>query len=157
MDETIERNLRKSIEMAWKARDKGNHPFGAVLADENGVVLLEGENSVVTGRDITGHAETNLVRDACKVYDQDYLSKCTLFASTEPCPMCAGAIYWSGIGKVVFGLSQRGFYQGVLGGTDGEGLLLSCKEVFARGEREIKVIGPVLEEEAGQVHEGYWK
>lgn len=155
--ETIERNLRLSFEVAMRAREKGNHPFGAVLADENGTILLEGENTVVTGRDITGHAETNLVRDANKSFDQEYLSKCTLYASTEPCPMCAGAIYWSGIGRVVFGLSQAGLYQGVLGGSGEGGFQLSCEEVFSYGERDIEVAGPMLEEEASLVHEGFWE
>ncbi|MHA2427779.1 MAG: nucleoside deaminase, partial [Candidatus Hermodarchaeia archaeon] len=105
---------------------------------------------------ITGHAETNLVRQAAKRFDPDFLTKCTLYASTEPCPMCAGAIYWSGIGRVVFGLSQAGLYQGVLGGDEGEGFLLTCREVFSHGEHEIAVLGPMLEEEASLVHEGFW-
>lgn len=156
IDGTIEKNLRRSIEAARSAREKGNHPFGAVLVDESGEVLLEAENNVVTGSDITGHAETNLIREASKQFDQETLSKCTLYASTEPCPMCAGAIYWSGIGRVVFGLSQAGLYQGVLGGDEGEGFLLTCREVFSHGEREIAVVGPMLEEEASLVHEGFW-
>lgn len=155
MKSIMEKHLRRSFELAMSAREKGNHPFGAILADEDGAILLEGENTVVTGDDITGHAETNLVQDACKLYDQEYLSKCTLYASTEPCPMCAGAIYWSGIGRVVFGLSQGGLYQGVLGLPEGEGFLLSCEEVFARGVRKVEVIGPLLEEEASEVFEGF--
>jgi tRNA(Arg) A34 adenosine deaminase TadA len=156
MDETIESNLRVSFDVATRAREKGNHPFGAVLVDENGVVALEGENNVVTGMDITGHAETNLVREACKKFDQGFLAKCTLYASTEPCPMCAGAIYWSGIRKVVYGLSQDKFYSGVLGGVEGEGFRLACEDVLSHGEHEVAVIGPLLEEEASKVHEGFW-
>lgn len=156
MDSTIENNLRVSFEAAMRAREKGNHPFGAVLVDENGVVALEGENNVVTGMDITGHAETNLVREACKKFDQGFLAKCTLYASTEPCPMCAGAIYWSGIRKVVYGLSQDKFYSGVLGGVEGEGFRLACEDVLSHGEHEVAVIGPLLEQEASKVHEGFW-
>lgn len=156
MDSTIENNLRVSFEAAMRAREKGNHPFGAVLVDENGVVVLEGENNVVTGMDITGHAETNLVREACKKFDQGFLAKCTLYASTEPCPMCAGAIYWSGIRKVVYGLSQDKFYSGVLGGVEGDGFRLACEDVLSHGEHEVAVIGPLLEEEASKVHEGFW-
>ena len=156
MDETIENNLRVSFEAAMRAREKGNHPFGAVLADENGVVVLEGENNVVTGMDITGHAETNLVREASKKFDQEFLAKCTLYASTEPCPMCAGAIYWSGIRKVVYGLSQDQFYSGVLGGVEGSGFRLACEDVLSHGEHEVVVIGPLLEAEASKVHAGFW-
>ena len=71
--------------------------------------------------------------------------------------MCAGAIYWSGIGRVVFGLSQGGLYHALLGGGENDGFLLSCEEVLRRGDRKIEVIGPILEEEAGEVHEGFWK
>ena len=156
MDSTIENNLRVSFEAAMRAREKGNHPFGAVLVDENGVVVLEGENNVVTEMDITGHAETNLVREACKKFDQGFLAKCTLYASTEPCPMCAGAIYWSGIRKVVYGLSQDKFYSGVLGGVEGDGFRLACEDVLSHGEHGVAVIGPLLEEEASKVHEGFW-
>jgi tRNA(Arg) A34 adenosine deaminase TadA len=156
MDETNKNNLRKSFEAAMRAREKGNHPFGAVLVDENGVVALEGENNVVTGMDITGHAETNLVREASKKFDQEFLARCTLYASTEPCPMCAGAIYWSGIRKVVYGLSQDKFYSGVLGGVEGDGFRLACEDVLSHGEHEVAVIGPLLEQEASKVHEGFW-
>ncbi len=156
MDEMIEKNLRVSFDAAMRVREKGNHPFGAVLVDENGVVVLEGENNVVTGMDITGHAETNLVREACKKFDQGFLAKCTLYASTEPCPMCAGAIYWSGIRKVVYGLSQDKFYSGVLGGVEGDGIRLACEDVLSHGGHEVAVIGPLFEGEASKVHEGFW-
>ncbi len=156
MDETIELNLRNSFELAMRTREKGNHPFGAVLADESGKIVLEGENNVVTEGDITGHAETNLVREACRKFDDEFLSKCTLYASTEPCPMCSGAIYWSGIRKVVYGLSQDQFYSGVLGGVGGDGFRLACEDVLSHGEHEVAVIGPMLEEEASKVHEGFW-
>jgi tRNA(Arg) A34 adenosine deaminase TadA len=55
-----------------------------------GTILLEAENTVVTDRNSTGHAETNLICMASKTYDPDFLAKCTLYTSTEPCPMCAG-------------------------------------------------------------------
>jgi tRNA(Arg) A34 adenosine deaminase TadA len=156
MNESIERNLRRSFEVARQARDMGNDPFGAVLADASGKVLLEGENTIVTRLDITGHAETNLVREASKRFDESTLANCTLYASSEPCPMCAGAIYWSGIGRVVYGLSQKELYQGVQGKPVGAGFLLSFKDVIAHADRAIEVIGPLLEAEAREVHEGFW-
>ncbi len=102
--------LRITFDIANQAREKGNHPFGALLVDETGRVILEAENTVVTSQDCTGHAETNLVRIASKKYDSDFLAKCTLYASTEPCPMCSGAIFWSNIRRVVFGLSGENLY-----------------------------------------------
>jgi tRNA(Arg) A34 adenosine deaminase TadA len=147
--------LRRAFELASEARAGGNHPFGALLVGPDGTVLAEALNSRVTGRDATGHAETNLVRLAGQV-DAD-LAGCTLYTSTEPCAMCAGAIYWSGIGRVVFGLSEADLL--VITGTgnpDNPTLALPCREVFARGQRVLVVDGPALEAEARTVHDGFW-
>src|SRR5215208_1192535 len=92
-------HLKTSISVAWQARENGNHPFGAVLVDERNRVVLQAENTVVTGRDATGHAETNLVRLATQQFLPEQLMHYTLYSSTEPCAMCAGAIYWSEIGR----------------------------------------------------------
>jgi tRNA(Arg) A34 adenosine deaminase TadA len=145
--------LRKAFEIAEMAKAHGNHPFGALLVDGEGNIVLEAENTVLTDKDCTHHAETNLVSEACGQFSQDFLAGCTLYANTEPCPMCAGAIYWGKIGRVVFGLSQAGLYA-ISGGDDR--FILSCREVFSKGVRQIEVVGPLLEAEAGKVHEGFW-
>ena len=147
--------LRLAMDVARRAREHGNHPFGAVLADEQGHVLLEAENTVTTDNDCTGHAELNLMRMASQQYSFKVLSRCTLYASTEPCPMCAGSIFWGGVGRVVYALSEEELY--ALTGDSPHKLLLSCRDVFARGGRPIEVVGPTLEKEARQVHEGFWK
>jgi tRNA(Arg) A34 adenosine deaminase TadA len=146
--------LRSAITLARRSREHGNHPFGAVLADENGRVVLEAENTVLTGPDSTGHAETNLMRLASNKLSPEALARCTLYTSTEPCPMCAGAIYWGGVGRVVYALGQAGLYD--LIGPGADRLLLPCRDVFGRGVRPIQVIGPALEDEALQVHLGFW-
>jgi tRNA(Arg) A34 adenosine deaminase TadA len=146
--------LRQAIHVAQQARAHGNHPFGAVLADEQGHVLLEAENTVNTARDCTGHAELNLMRLASHSFTPEVLAHCTLYTSTEPCPMCSGAIFWGGVGRVVYALSEAGLY--ALTGDSPHQLLLSCREVFVRGGRPIEVLGPALEEEARQVHAGFW-
>lgn len=148
--------IRAAIEIARKAREHGNHPFGALLADEHGAILLEAENTVETENDCTGHAETNLIRKASKKYDQAFLARCSLYTSTEPCAMCAGAIFWGSVSRVVFGLSEKRLYE--VAGDKNEGvLMLPCREIFERGKRPIEVIGPMLEEEAVKVHEGFWR
>jgi tRNA(Arg) A34 adenosine deaminase TadA len=149
-------HLRLTIAVARQARQHGNHPFGAVLVDENGDVLLQAENTVTTERDCTGHAETNLVRLACKQYTAEQLARCTLYSSTEPCAMCAGAIHWSGIRCVVFALSEIGLYDIV--GPSPEHLVLPCREVFAHTRRAVEVSGPSaeLDEQACAVHAGFW-
>ena len=147
--------IRASIEVAKNARNKGNHPFGAILVDEQGHIVLEAENTVVTDNDCTGHAETNLIRMASRKYSSDYLAKCTLYTSTEPCPMCSGAIFWGNVRRVVYGLSEEGLYE-LAGEGSEEVLRLPCRELFKKGKKSIEVIGPVLEEEAREVHEGFW-
>ena len=151
-------HLRSAITVAQRARARGNHPFGAILVDENNQVLLAAENTVNTDHDCTGHAETNLVRMASRRYERDVLERCTLYTSTEPCAMCAGAIHWSGIGRVVFALSEEGLYAMTNAGAhpDNETMSLPCREVFARCVRPVEVIGPMIEEEARQVHIGFW-
>lgn len=146
--------LRRAIQVAQRARAKGNHPFGAVLVSEQGQVLIEAENTVVTDRDCTAHSETNLVRKACPLYDSRTLAKCTVFVNAEPCPMCAGAIYWGGVGRVVYGLSQSGLYSFTSNAQ--EKLLLSCRQVVACGGRTVEVLGPLLEDEARAVHLNFW-
>jgi len=150
-------HLKTSITVAWSARKHGNHPFGAVLVDEHNQVVLQAENTVNTERDITGHAETNLVRLATHQFSPEQLARCTLYSSTEPCVMCAGAIYWSQIGRVVYALSETDLCEII--GPSPEHLLLPCREVFTHSERHIEVHGPVsaLDEEARAVHENFWK
>ena len=155
MDENDFRFIRAAMDVARKARDGGNHPFGAVLVDEQGRILMEAENTVVTERDCTGHAETNLMRGASRKYDRDFLAKCTIYTSTEPCPMCAAAIFWGNVRRVVYGLSEKGLYE-MIDKDDEEVLYLPCRELFGKGRKQIEVIGPVLEEEAREVHAGFW-
>jgi tRNA(Arg) A34 adenosine deaminase TadA len=153
MNEFDLKMLKKSFEIAASAKAHGNHPFGALLVDDKGNIVLEAENSVVTDEDCTHHAEINLVSQASKQFSLDFLENCTLYSSTEPCPMCAGAIYWSNIRRVVFGLAQVRLYEI----SKGDAFILPCKEVFSKGSKEIEVIGPLLEEEAALVHVGFWK
>lgn len=142
--------------LADRARAGGDHPFGALLADPDGTVVLEAGNTVVTSRDVTGHAETNLVSAATRRFSRQELSSLTLITSCEPCAMCSGAIYWSGIGAVVYGLSERGLL--ALTGDDPENptLDLPCRTVLGAGQRPIAVTGPMLEAEAAASHTGFW-
>jgi tRNA(Arg) A34 adenosine deaminase TadA len=155
MDEHDAKMMRLSFEVAREARQKSNHPFGALLVDGQGRVLLKGENTVVTESDCTGHAETNLLREASRLFAPDFLATCTLYASTEPCPMCAAAIFWSNVRRVVFGLSTARLNERV-GGESEDVMWLPCREVLSRGRKTIEVIGPLLEDEASEVVEGFW-
>ena len=151
-----ERHLLTAIELAWRSREKGNHPFGSLLVDPAGQMLLEAENTAVAGGDLLGHAELNLVREACGKFGPEFLHSCTLYTSTEPCAMCSGAIYWSGIGRVVYALSSDTL-EAIVNDKQGDATLaLRCREVFARGGRTIEVEGPMVEDRAREVHQGFW-
>jgi tRNA(Arg) A34 adenosine deaminase TadA len=149
--------LRVAITVAEEARQRGDHPFGAVLVSGAGQELVRAGNTVVSGPDITGHAETNLVRLIGARWTAAQLAACTLYASTEPCAMCSGAIHWSGIGRVVFALSELDLYD--LVGLAPDHLLLSCRDVFAHTARPVAIEGPcaALDAEARQVHAGFWR
>ena len=149
--------LRLSFAVAQRARANGNHPFGALLVGPDGAVLMEAENSCVTTRDRTGHAERNLMTQASIAYDAEFLARCTLYASAEPCAMCAGAAYWAGVGRVVYALSERALK--ALIGAHPENLTLDhdCRRVLGAGQRPVAVIGPLLEDEARRVHLDFWR
>ena len=149
--------LRRAIELAREAREDGRHPFGSLIVGADGRVIVEARNNAVKPKgDPTQHAELVACAMVANLASEEELRTSTLYTSTEPCAMCAGAIYWTGIGRVVFALSEKRLY-GYTGDND-ENLTLDlpCREVFARGQRATVVEGPFLEEEAGRVQEGFW-
>lgn len=152
-----ERLLRRAFEVARRAQAHGNHPFGALLVGPGGEVLLERENGFLPDRDRTAHAERLLAGDACRAHPLELLARCTLYTSAEPCAMCAGAIYWAGIGRVVYGLSERRLRAITGNHPENPTLDLPCSTVFAAGQRSTEVVGPLLEEEGAALHEAFWK
>jgi tRNA(Arg) A34 adenosine deaminase TadA len=148
--------LRRSFAVARRSLGRGNHPFGAILVDEHRNVLLEVENGYMPAGDRTGHAERLLATQACTTFSTDVLAKAALYSSAEPCAMCAGAIYWAGIGRVVYGLSEHRL-RGITGNhPENPTLDLPCRNVFRSGQRATEVIGPLLEDEAAALHAGAW-
>ncbi|MGA9595538.1 MAG: nucleoside deaminase [Acidimicrobiia bacterium] len=149
--------LRQAIAVAADARRSGNHPFGAVLVDADGRLLLQAENTVNTAHDCTGHAETNLIRKASAQFSPQVLAGCTLYTSTEPCAMCSGAIYWAGIPRVVYGLPETALAAMTGDDPNNPTLVLSSELVLNSGTRKVEVVGPLLAEEAAKVHAGFWR
>ena len=148
--------LRHSFDVARRATTHGNHPFGAILVGGDGKVLLEAENGYMPAQDGTAHAERLLATEACRTLSREERSKATLYSSAEPCAMCAGAIYWAGIGRLVYGLSEHRL-RGITGNhPENPTLDLPCRAVFTSGQRPTEVIGPLLEDEAADLHEGAW-
>jgi tRNA(Arg) A34 adenosine deaminase TadA len=148
--------LRRAFAVAQRAYTRGNHPFGAILVSAAGDVLIEMENGFLPDRDMTAHAERLLATQASKQFDSRVLAGCTLYTSAEPCAMCAGAIYWAGIGRLVFGLSERRLKTMTGDHAENPTLDLPCRTVFAAGQRRVDVIGPLLEDEAAALHAGVW-
>src|SRR5450631_262009 len=154
--ERDEHFLRRSFAVARRALTHGNHPFGAILVDADNNVLIEAENGYMPDRDGTAHAERLLATQACTTLGPDVLKGAMLYSSAEPCAMCAGAIYWAGIGRVVYGLSEHRL-RGVTGNHhENPTLDLPCREVFGNGQRATEVVGPLLEDEAEALHAGVW-
>ena len=99
--------LEKAIEVSRKSRAGGNTPFGCVLVDGDGEIILEQGNVEITEKRCTGHAETVIMERASKLYDKKFLWNCTLYTTCEPCPMCLSAIIWSNIKTVYYGCTKK--------------------------------------------------
>lgn len=99
--------LRRAIEISKEAREAGNTPFGALLVNKEGEIIMEQGNIEITEKICTGHAEATLAARASHEYSREFLWDCTLYTTAEPCAMCAGAIYWANIGR---GGNDRGMW-----------------------------------------------
>ncbi len=148
--------LRYSFELAVRAREAGDQPFGAVLVGADGTMLMEQLNTRNLDRDLIAHAETNLVRKAVHLVRLEELGHCTLYASSEPCMMCAGVIAWSGIGTIVFGCSQRRLMSIPVPRPPRFRVPTDVRELLSGVQPPVTIRGPLLEEEAMWPHEGYW-
>lgn len=161
-------HLRRSIELSDLAptREYGNNaPFGAVLVLADGSVH-EGWNHAFSNNDPTQHAELWVITETIKKLNLDWrgtdarlLKEATLYASTEPCAMCAGAMYWAGIERLVYGCSASSFLgviQSLLPGSTDTGLFISSRDVFASSGRITDTFGPFLEDEALHIHKSHW-
>jgi tRNA(Arg) A34 adenosine deaminase TadA len=149
--------LRRAFDVARRALVRGNHPFGAILVDGDGCVLIEMENGYMPSHDATARAERLLATEACTTLGPEVLRHATLYSSAEPCAMCAGAIYWAGIGRLVYGLSEQRLRSITGNHPENPTLDLPCREVFKSGQRATEVVGPLLEGEAAALRQGAWK
>jgi tRNA(Arg) A34 adenosine deaminase TadA len=150
--------LRKTFDAAREARARGDHPFGSLLADRDGRVLFTQLNEFNTqGGDRLAHAERLVAAWGAKNLKLEELAGCTLYTSHEPCAMCSGAIYWAGIGRVVFGQSEHEMKGETGAHVENPTLDLPCRTVFAAGQRPTEVVGPLLADEAAATQAGYWK
>lgn len=149
--------LRHAIALSHQVRRQGKHPFAALVVDAAGQIVAEaGNDSLPPEGDPTRHAELVAAALATRQLSPAALAGATLYSSAEPCAMCAGAIYWCGIGRVVYALSEHALL-GLTGDhPENPTFSLPCREVFARGQRRVEVIGPALEDAAAAAHAGFW-
>jgi tRNA(Arg) A34 adenosine deaminase TadA len=151
----VQRHLRTANAVAQRALHAGHHPFGAVLVGPDHETVLAEQGNI----DAVNHAEAVLARTASRAFSADELWLCTLYTTVEPCCMCAGTVYWAHIGRVVYGMSEHSLLL-LTGAHDQNPTMdLPCREVFARGQKRIEVIGPVAEVEAeiAALHVAFWK
>jgi tRNA(Arg) A34 adenosine deaminase TadA len=152
-----EKFLRLSFDIARAARARGQHPFGCLIVGPDGVVLMEQGNAFeAEGHDMTAHAERLIASRASRQWRPAFLSGCTLYTSAEPCAMCAGAIYWAGLGRVVYGQTEASLKAATGDHPENPTLDLPCRVVFEAGQRKVEVVGPLLEEEAAEIQRGFW-
>ena len=151
-----ERYLRLAFAVAERSLESGQHPFGAILVDADGTVLMEQENAYMPDRDMTGHAERTLMTRAGIAYGPKVLASCTMYTSAEPCAMCAGAAYWVGLGRLVYGLGEHEMKDIIGSHPENPTLDLPCRVVLASGQRPVEVIGRLLAEEAAAPHRRFW-
>ncbi len=149
--------LRRAIALSRTARARGNRPFGAVIATADGKVLAEAWCNTAETGDCTGHAETNAVRMASPTHPRERLAQATVYSSGEPCVMCAGAIFWGNVRRVVYGIDAVSLrrFRGERG--DQRDAELGCRDVFTASPHPVEVIGPALFDEAAAAQVGGWK
>jgi len=102
MDESF---MRMAIEVARRGITAGQSPFGSCIVDAAGKVIACEHNIVWQATDPTAHAEVTAIRAACGAVQSIDLSGCSIYSTTEPCPMCFSSIHWARIGRIVYGAS----------------------------------------------------
>ena len=154
-DETY---LAHAIRLSEQAAAQGRRPFGALVVRSDGVVVAEaGATATAERRDWTQHAEMAALRQASALLEWNALAECTLYASAEPCPMCASAVYWCNLRRVVFSVSAASIDALRRPYERAGGIAMSAHEIFARCPREIELVGPLLNDLGIRPHLSFWR
>ena len=142
MTSSDERFMRLALGQAQEAFDRDEVPIGAVIVCQ-GKVIARGHNLTETLTDVTAHAEMQAITSAASFLGGKYLTQCTLYVTVEPCLMCAGALGWSQISRVVYGASD-----------DKRGYHTYCDSPF---HKKTEVVGGVLAEECAKLMTDFFK
>lgn len=151
----IETALLRANDVALRAMAMGRHPFGALLLAPDGDTVLAEQGNI----DTVNHAESTLARQAASSWPGSYLANCTLVTTFEPCAMCAGTIYWAGIGRVLYGAAETTLLALTGNHAGNPTLALPCRLVFDSGQRTVTVTGPVpaLADALAAPHRDFWR
>lgn len=151
----VHRHLLRANGVAQRAMAMGRHPFGAVLVAPDGETVLAEQGNI----DTVHHAEATLARTVSLSYPASFLWDCTLVTTFEPCAMCMGTIYWAHIGHVVYGASEQDLLALTGNHADNPTLSLPCRELVSRGQKPIRITGPVPDLQATMVatHRHFWR
>lgn len=137
-------NHEEFMRVALSEAKKGDMPYGAVLVKDD-KIIMKGHNTTQTDSDVSAHAELNVLRyftKQTKTYSLDALKGYKLYATCEPCPMCASACIWAGVSEIIFGISSQGVAQ-----LGFEQIDLSCEYVIEQGFQKIKITKGILAQE----------
>jgi tRNA(Arg) A34 adenosine deaminase TadA len=149
--------MRRAFRLAEAAAEKGDRPFAAIIVDAAGRVRAEATSVQRRMADITAHAEVTAIRSSCAEMSREDYARSTIYSSAEPCAMCAGAIYWAGLGRLVFGISEGRLRDLRNTSAKNAALKITCTEVLASGSHPTEIVGPVLEDEAAIAHLTFWE
>jgi tRNA(Arg) A34 adenosine deaminase TadA len=151
--------LYETVRIAHEAVERGCHPFGALLADKDGNILIEKGNDMHASPCL--HAETSVMIEAGSKYSPEFLKECSLYTNFEPCVMCTGAVYWTNVGRIVFGLTEKQLLELTGDNAENPTFSLTTEEVIDRGQKEITLVGPTDDENLKKAilndHIGFWK
>ncbi|MGH4038226.1 MAG: nucleoside deaminase [Sphaerochaeta sp.] len=151
--------LYETVRIAHEAVERGCHPFGALLADKEGNILIEKGNDMHSSPCL--HAETSVMIEAGSKYSPEFLKECSLYTNFEPCVMCTGAVYWTNVGRIVFGLTEKQLLELTGDNAENPTFSLTTEEVIERGQKEIVLVGPTDNEDLKKAilkdHIGFWK
>ncbi|MDY4609573.1 MAG: nucleoside deaminase [Sphaerochaetaceae bacterium] len=152
--------LYETVKVAKTAMAAGNHPFGALLADKDGNILMTQGNDSRGGSPCL-HAETNLMIRAGREYSPEFLATCTLYSNFEPCAMCTGAMYWTNVRRLVFGLTESQLLSLTGAHEENPTLSLPAKVVLEHGQKDMVIVGPVADPALVEAiiadHRNFWK
>lgn len=137
--------LKRTVTIAHEAVLNGCHPFGALLSDKDGNILIEKGNNKNGSPCL--HAETSVMIEAGEKYTPEFLADCSLYTNFEPCVMCTGAVYWTNVGRIVFGLTEDQLLDFTKNHDENPTLSLACTKVLEHGQRDMVVVGPTEDKE----------